>query len=161
MRPTRSSSIVAVVVLALAGTALFAGGAGAQSRAPTDVSVRIWPLARITPDGGIAFRVFVRCGPLAGAPDFRQAFAGASQPRMRRRGRGRSQSGRRVRRRQARLHRHRLVDDRHAVPPRVRDRQHDGERVQRSGRRPGLRQRLGQPTRPRSGAGGTPYDLEP
>jgi hypothetical protein len=86
MRPTRSSSIVAVLVTALAfsGLAAAAGAARAHGRPPSDgsaVSVRIWPLARATPDGGLTFRVFVRCGPLDGTPDFRQAFAGASQAR--------------------------------------------------------------------------------
>jgi hypothetical protein len=51
------------------------------SAAPPRVSVRIHPLARLDTDGSVAFRVHVRCGPLPGSPDVRQANAGVSQPR--------------------------------------------------------------------------------
>jgi hypothetical protein len=78
MRPTRSSSIVAVAILAVAGASLFPPSASAAP--PPRVKVRIHPVARVTDDGGITFRAWVRCR-LPGTPDFRQGFAGASQRR--------------------------------------------------------------------------------
>jgi hypothetical protein len=62
----------------VAGALLVPPGAAAAPSAR--VKVRIHPVARVTADGGITFRAWVRCR-LPGEPDFRQSFAAASQRR--------------------------------------------------------------------------------
>ena len=75
MRPTRSSSIVAIATLALAGALILPDAAHAAPR----TSVSILPIAQVDTAGAVHFRVAVRCGPLPGTPDVRQSNASASQ----------------------------------------------------------------------------------
>ena len=61
----------------LAGVMALPGAARAQD----DVSIWIEKHARLTSDGGVVFFVHIACGPLPGTHDFREALAGAGQPR--------------------------------------------------------------------------------
>jgi hypothetical protein len=65
------------VVLTLTAIAGLQGTAVAQD----DITIRIERDARLTADGGLVFRVHLRCGPLPGSEEFREAIAGAFQAR--------------------------------------------------------------------------------
>lgn len=53
----------------------------ASAHADDQITITIAKHARLTADGSVVIRVFVRCGPLPGAEDFQEAHAGIAQPR--------------------------------------------------------------------------------
>jgi hypothetical protein len=63
------------------GLALSAVLLTSPAYADDDITIRIARHARLTADGDVTIRAFVRCGPLPGVEDFQEAHAGIGQAR--------------------------------------------------------------------------------